>query len=121
MGPGRCLALVLLGLALLLGGALSARAIERLQLSIGGLTHPAFELHGLELGFAAGTSPPKLRIGRLRVGSAEWRDIQLACPQARLAGDGVSCVAGTLSIGARRLPLQVDLAFDPAQTQLRVD
>ncbi|WP_287364374.1 hypothetical protein [Thauera sp.] len=111
----------MLGLALLLGGGPFARAIDRLQLSIGGLTHPAFELHDIELGFAAGGSPPRLRIGRLRVGASAWRDILLACPQASLVRDGVACLAGTLHVGGRRLPLQVDFTFDPVSTHLRVD
>ena len=106
---------------MLLGGALSARAIDRLHLSIGGLTHPAFELHDVELGFAVGGLPPKLRIGRLRIGASEWRDIQLACPQASLAQDGVACRAGTLHVGARRIPLQVDFTLDPVDRRLRVD
>lgn len=120
-GPGRCLVLVLLGLALLLGCARSARAIDRLQLSVGALTHPAFELHDVELGFAAGGSPPTLRIGRLRVGSTQWQGIQLVCPQSSLARDGVACLAGALHVGTRRLPLQVDFKFDPVQRNLRVD
>ena len=102
-------------------GVLPAAAIERLQLSIADIRHPALSAQGVRLHLPAGDAPLELRIARLRVADRVWSEVQLVCSRARIALERVDCQGGQLRVTGRRLPLRVDLSFDPAGAALVVD
>ncbi len=95
--------------------ALPARAAE-VSLSFDAVHHEFFDAEGMVLSFdAAREGEADIRLRRLRIGQAEYRELRLHCSDFFFDGHRLDCPLGTLSSdderGRGRPPLPFSLAY----------
>lgn len=114
--PSRVLFL-LLWLAALPGHA------AQLALSLDSIRHPAFEADGVVLEVDTGArDEADIRIGRLRVGASEYRELRLHCSGFAFDGRRLDCPQGTLrrddARGRNRPALPFSFSWDAAERRV---
>ncbi len=113
----RSLAATSLGIALL-GLAGAAAADGRLQLTVGSITHSAFELHDVSLSWREGGAA--LRIARLRLFGRELTRLKLDCPGLRWEARQIDCAAGRVSGGPFHKPVKAALSVAPRSGRFEI-
>jgi hypothetical protein len=93
-------------------------------LSLESIRHPAFEADGVAVQFDAGRAgEADIRLARLKVGQAEFKDVSLHCSDFKLDRRGIDCPHGALQRAAlrpgdERPPLPFSFSYRQADGRL---
>ncbi len=110
-------------LFLLLGLAAFPGHAAQLALSLGSIRHPAFEADGVVVEVDTwARDEADIRIGRLRVGASEYRELKLHCSGFAFDGGKLDCPQGTLrrddARGKDRPALPFSFRWDAAERRV---
>lgn len=105
----------------------AAQAVSTVTLHVGDITGESLSVTGAELQLPLAGGPLLLRATHFKFGTWQWRQVELACPRAKVTAGGiVECGEGTLASREGRLPVsfrldaaarQMALTLSPAETE----